>query len=96
MDPPAFTKGKEREEAERAATEEAAKRNGEEEEKGKGKGKGKEKGLKKKKKRKRGEDTEDQDEDKDKDEAQDMNPSQISGPFPIDPSLLNEGILQGT
>ncbi|KAG6908461.1 hypothetical protein DXG01_004544 [Tephrocybe rancida] len=95
MDPPAFTKGKEREEAERAATEEAAKRNGEEEEevglKGK-KCKGKKKGSKKKKKRKRGEDTEDEDED----EAQDVNPSQISRPSPIDRSLLNEGILQGT
>ncbi|KAG6844390.1 hypothetical protein H0H87_007202 [Tephrocybe sp. NHM501043] len=93
MDPPAFTKGKEREEAERLAAEEAAKGpdNDNDEEDTKGKGKGKKKGSKKKKKRKRGEGTDGED------EAQDDNAQQAPAALtPIDPALLNEGILQGT
>ncbi|KAG5645973.1 hypothetical protein DXG03_004765 [Asterophora parasitica] len=93
MDPPAFTKGKEKEEAERAALEEANMENGEEGEEEKGakgkKGKGQKKGGKKKRKRKRGEDTDDEEEAA-------VVPSPPSGPAPVDPSLLNQGILEGT
>ncbi|KAG6866141.1 hypothetical protein C0991_008094 [Blastosporella zonata] len=99
MDPPAFTKGKEKEEAERAAAEEAAKQNGNDEEEeelnAKGKGKGKKKGSKKKKKRKRGEGTDNEDEAQDEAQGGDLH-SAHTVPTPIDPALLNEGILQGT
>ncbi|KAI0363485.1 BRF1-domain-containing protein [Pilatotrama ljubarskyi] len=91
MDPPAYTKGKEKEEKERILRE-----NGgvlpDEKEKGKSKGKGK---KKKKKKRKR-------DEDDTEDEAEASpplpdaaGPSQAH-PQPLDPALLNQGILAGT
>jgi transcription factor IIIB subunit 2 len=94
MDPPAFTKGKEKEEAEREEAERAATKgvegldNYKAKGKGKGKGKGKEKEKKKrKKKRKRGNDTDDEDLD-DSDNGLQPRP-------PVDLSLLNDGILQG-
>ncbi|KAG6877190.1 hypothetical protein C0993_009507 [Termitomyces sp. T159_Od127] len=87
MDPPAFTKGKEREEAERAAMEEAANgKDSEEELKGKSKRKG---SKKKKRKREEGYDWEN--------ETQDVDPQPApTKPPSIDPTLLNQGILQGT
>ncbi|KAF8073919.1 BRF1-domain-containing protein [Lyophyllum atratum] len=89
MDPPAFTKGKEKEEAERAATEDPY-QDGDEQVGEITKGKGKKKGSKKKKKkRKRGEDTDEEGEPPEDD-------APLPGPTPIDPSLLNEGILEGT
>jgi transcription factor IIIB subunit 2 len=108
MDPPAFTKGREREEAEKEEKERAAieemegvegavegwegKRQGKDKGKGKEKERGK-KGAKRKKKRKRGEESE---------EDEDMNeedPAVKNGFHPcpaIDPTLLNQGILEGT
>ncbi|KAG6896547.1 hypothetical protein C0992_007543 [Termitomyces sp. T32_za158] len=90
MDPPAFTKGKEREEAERAAMEEAANGNDIEVEERIGKAKSTRKGLKKKKrKREEGSDVEN--------ETQDIETQPApTKPPPIDPTLLNQGILQGT
>ncbi|KAG5634460.1 hypothetical protein H0H81_001877, partial [Sphagnurus paluster] len=90
MDPPAFTKGKEREEAERAAAEDAALRATEGPEIGDhveeiGKKKGSKK--KKKKKRKRGEDTE---------EEENVDDAETPVPAPLHPSLFNQGILEGT
>ncbi|KAG6807704.1 hypothetical protein H0H92_006654, partial [Tricholoma furcatifolium] len=85
MDPPAFTKGKEREEAEKAALE-AAKNGGEPEDVNQKKGK---KGGKKRKRKR--EDPDEEDEPRDDDTQ-----SIPAGPTPIDPALLNEGILQGT
>jgi transcription factor IIIB subunit 2 len=100
MDPPAFTKGREKEEAEkeereREATEEMEGIGGETANRGrKGKkGKEKEKGKKgaKKKKRKRGEESE---EDVNEEEAAVENGFH---PRPaVDPTLLNQGILEGT
>ncbi|KAJ8462709.1 hypothetical protein ONZ51_g10731 [Trametes cubensis] len=92
MDPPAYTKGKEKEEKERLLQE-----NGgvlpDEKEKGKSKGKGKGK----KKKRKREEDEEEDAEASPAPEAT-AGPSQEPQPHPppIDPALLNQGILAGT
>lgn len=86
MDPPAFTKGREREEAERKATEATANGVPLEEVKTTQKGKKKRKG-----KRKRGEDSED--------EAPDISPEapMIAHPprLPIDPAILQHGILAG-
>ncbi|KAF5381625.1 hypothetical protein D9615_005514 [Tricholomella constricta] len=90
MDPPAFTKGKEKEEAERAATEEAAQLNGDDDMVS-AKGRGKKKLLKKKRKRKRGEDTEEEEGENLENDA-----PLPTGPSAIDPSLLNQGILEGT
>ncbi|RDB26784.1 Transcription factor IIIB subunit [Hypsizygus marmoreus] len=91
MDPPAFTKGKEKEEAKRAAKEEETVEGAEGTEALIGKGNGKKKAAKKKKrKRKRGEET-------DEEEATVKEGSVLStGLTPIDPALLNEGILEGT
>jgi transcription factor IIIB 90 kDa subunit len=84
MDPPAFIKGKEREENAREGTEET--------EEGAVK-KGKQKAGKKKKKRKRDEETEEEQEQEEA-AAQELEnallPRQV-----IDPALLNEGILAG-
>ncbi|KAI0643552.1 hypothetical protein C8Q79DRAFT_979749 [Trametes meyenii] len=89
MDPPAYTKGKEKEEKERVMRENGGVGP---EEKGKGKGKAKGKGKKRKRKR-------DEDETEDEAEAspptEDAGPSQPSHPL-VDPTLLNEGILAGT
>ncbi|KAF9069472.1 hypothetical protein BDP27DRAFT_1383193 [Rhodocollybia butyracea] len=96
VDPPAYTKGKEKEEADRLAAEQDAlgieppSTN-----KGKGKkGKGKEK---KKKKRKRGDEDEDT-ADEDMTANGDANDEPIAIPQrpSIDPMLMNEGILAGT
>ena len=94
MDPPAYTKGKEREEKERLMRE-----NGGVLPDGKGKGKGK--GKSKRKKRKRGDDTDEDEEMPDPAQYASFDvagPSQPPLPFqqPIDPTLLNEGILAGT
>ncbi|KAJ7119443.1 hypothetical protein C8R44DRAFT_788091 [Mycena epipterygia] len=99
VDPPAYTRNKEKEEAERVAAEEAAAEAAEfaatgvvkekETSKGKGKGKGK---KKKKGKRKR--------EDEDEGDLDAPNPDDGSGAepprLPLDPSILNDGILAGT
>lgn len=88
MDPPAYIKGKEREAAEAEAA--AAGKVGEgTTSKGKGKGKGRAKGKGKKRKRKRGEESE---------EELGTEPVEESpaAPMPIDPTLLNQGILAGT
>ncbi|KAL0573330.1 transcription factor TFIIIB subunit brf1 [Marasmius crinis-equi] len=101
MDPPAYTKGKEREEAERLAKEQGE--SGIEPSKDKEKkGKTKKKGRK----RKRGEEEEpgpDADADAEGDPevpAVDLETAQAEGSsagrIPIDPVLLNEGILAGT
>lgn len=87
MDPPAFTKGREREEAEKRAAEAAANGIPLEEIKGKENGKKKRKG-----KRKRGDDS-------DEEEAPDV-PPDIPIHFqptrvPIDPAILQQGILAG-
>ncbi|KAG6819546.1 hypothetical protein H0H93_010792 [Arthromyces matolae] len=87
MDPPAFTKGKERDEAERLALE--GKLDGDADESD-AKGKGKKKGTKKKKKRKRGEDSNDEGENQD----DPIQPPPIQSA--VDPTLLNQGILRGT
>ncbi|KAG5335176.1 hypothetical protein C0989_002013 [Termitomyces sp. Mn162] len=89
MDPPAFIKGKEREEAERAAMEEAAKGDDNEVEEQIGKGRSKRKGSKKKK-RKRSESSDG--EENTQDVRKLSAPSKAS---PLDPALLNQGILQG-
>jgi transcription factor IIIB subunit 2 len=84
MDPPAFTKGREKEEAERKAAEVATNGVPPEDIKGKGKGKKKRKG-----KRKRGEES-------DKEKTPEV-PPQV--PAPADahlPMNLNQGILAGT
>ncbi|KAJ3714634.1 BRF1-domain-containing protein [Lentinula guzmanii] len=100
MDPPAYTKGKEKEEAERSTAEqEALGMKLEPKSKSKGKKKGKEK--KKKKKRKRGEDDDEEPTDEDADaEGEPDNQSsallQQNLRQPIDPALMNEGILAGT
>ncbi|KAJ6584285.1 cyclin-like protein, partial [Mycena sp. CBHHK59/15] len=94
VDPPAYTRNKEREEAERLAAEEAAADAAEfaatgivkEKDTSKGKGKGK---KKKGKKRKR--------EDDDAADAEGMNQDGNSDPTrqPLDPAILNDGILAG-
>ncbi|KAJ6602548.1 BRF1-domain-containing protein [Mycena vulgaris] len=98
VDPPAYTRNKEKEEAERLAAEEAAADAAEfaatgvvkeKESKGKGKGKGK---KKKKGKRKR--------EDEDEGDPEVPNPDEPGAAgaprLPLDPSVLNDGILAGT
>ncbi|KAJ3499399.1 hypothetical protein NLJ89_g10106 [Agrocybe chaxingu] len=91
MDPPAFTKGKEREEAERQALEQGEDVVGKGKGKAKEKGKGKKAGKKRKGKRKRGEETEDEE---DEQPAGDPNPdSQPPLRQPLDPSILNDSIL---
>jgi len=88
MDPPAYIKGKEKEAAEaEAAGEEGETSKG----KGKAKAKAKSKGKGQKRKRKRGEETEDE-------EPVGEGPSDDAippTPAPIDPALLNQGILAG-
>ncbi|KAI0325069.1 BRF1-domain-containing protein [Cubamyces sp. BRFM 1775] len=92
MDPPAYTKGKEKEEKERLLQENGGVLP---DEKGKGKSKAKGKGKKKKRKRE-----EDEEEDAEASPAPEpaAGPSQELQPHPppIDPSLLNQGILAGT
>jgi transcription factor IIIB subunit 2 len=86
MDPPAFVKGKEREEKAREDVEDNEEVQG-------GDKKGKQKTGKKKKKRKRGEETEEE-QAQEEAAAQELEnallPRQV-----IDPALLNEGILAG-
>ena len=82
MDPPAFTKGKEKEEAERTAVERGDGDEGQEFQKGKAKAKSK---KKRKGKRKRVEGTDEEDDT-----------SSVQGPpprQPLDPSILNNSIL---
>ncbi|RPD56613.1 BRF1-domain-containing protein [Lentinus tigrinus ALCF2SS1-7] len=93
MDPPAYTKGKEKEEKERLLLENGGVLP---DEKGKKKGKGK------KKKRKRGEES-DEEEQEPPEEPQYYPPyTAVPGPShppsypPVDPTLLNQGILAGT
>ncbi|KAJ7208057.1 BRF1-domain-containing protein [Mycena pura] len=93
VDPPAFTKNKEREEAERLAKEEEAREatelaaTGVVKKKEASQGKGKKK-KKKKGKRKR--------EDGDDDEEDPEAPKQSDTTEPLDPAILNQGILAGT
>ena len=96
MDPPAYTKGKEKEEKERILRENGGVLPDE-------KGKGKAKGKGKRKKRKRGESDEDQDEEVELPTEYASfdapGPSTQEPPpyhHPIDPALLNQGILAGT
>ncbi|GBE85923.1 BRF1-domain-containing protein [Sparassis crispa] len=90
MDPPAYTKGKEREEKDK----EGQDNDGKKTKKGKGKGKGK------RKKRKRGEEDEGEADDEAQDEAHEGEEIEVAPePLPhhqIDPALLNQGILTGT
>lgn len=86
MDPPAFTKGKEREEAERKVAEAVANGIPLEEIKAK------EKGKKRKGKRKRGEDSDEEVLDVPPRVAMDVRPARL----PIDPAILQHGILAGT
>ncbi|PPQ85975.1 hypothetical protein CVT25_001674 [Psilocybe cyanescens] len=88
MDPPAFTKGKEREEAERRAAEGGE---DDEDELLQGKGKMNKRGKKRKGKRKRGEETEDEGE-----QQGGANPEEGPQPplrQPLDPAVLNDSIL---
>ncbi|KAJ7186723.1 BRF1-domain-containing protein [Mycena filopes] len=98
VDPPAYTRNKVKEEAERVAAEEAAAdaaefaatgvvKEKEETKKGKGKGKKKKKG-----KRKRDEDDEHDPEVPNPEAAGDPEPPRL----PLDPAMLNDGILAGT
>jgi transcription factor IIIB subunit 2 len=84
MDPPAFTKGKEKEEAERLAAEQAEA--GIEVDFGKGKAKVKSK--KRKGKRKRGDDT-----DEEEGEGISHSPAKPPPRQPLDPSILSDSIL---
>ncbi|PCH43896.1 BRF1-domain-containing protein [Wolfiporia cocos MD-104 SS10] len=86
MDPPAYTKGREREEREREERESGRQATDKGKGKGKGKGKDKEKGKRRKRKRVDSEGEE---------ETQDAEQTQATLP-PIDPSLFNQGILAGT
>ncbi|KDR71547.1 hypothetical protein GALMADRAFT_102540 [Galerina marginata CBS 339.88] len=85
MDPPAFTKGKEKEEADRLALEEGGEV-GELLVKGKGKGNLKKGSKKRKGKRKRGEETEDEEPTTD---------TNLPPRLPLDASILNDSILAG-
>ncbi|KAI0825355.1 hypothetical protein BC628DRAFT_1374738 [Trametes gibbosa] len=89
MDPPAYTKGKEREEKERLLRENGGVLP---EEVGEGKGKGKAKAKGRKKKRKRGEDSEEEDVEVSPTPV-DPEPLRVE---PINPALLHTGILAGT
>ncbi|OJT12006.1 Transcription factor IIIB 60 kDa subunit [Trametes pubescens] len=94
MDPPAYTKGKEKEEKERVLRE-----NGgvmPDEGKGKGKGKAKAKGKGKKKRKREPEDSEEEAEAEASPAPEDAGPSQLPPPPSIDAELLNQGILAGT
>ncbi|KAF9457531.1 cyclin-like protein [Collybia nuda] len=86
MDPPAFTKGKEKEDAGRE--EAGGSENGEACERGKHKEK-----KKRKKKRKRGEDT---DNEEPGEPGQSVLGNRRQQRRPVNPALLNDGILQGT
>jgi len=89
MDPPAYTKGREKEEREREEREGGGIMNG--------KGKRRAKGTGKKKKRKRGEETEDEEELRG--ELQRVGEDieiETQSLAQLDPSLFNEGILAGT
>ncbi|EPQ52208.1 cyclin-like protein [Gloeophyllum trabeum ATCC 11539] len=87
MDPPAFTKGREKEEKEKEERESGGKQKEKEKRKKKGR----------KKKRKRGEITDEEVEAEAETEQMnvDANDEHIHSP-PIDPTLLNQGILAGT
>jgi len=91
MDPPAFTKGKEREEAEKLALEQGDDDDEEEEEesrgKGKSKGRGKKASKKRKGKRKRGEDPDEEQEAEHV--ATDESPMRQA----LDPAVLSDSIL---
>ncbi|KJA27538.1 hypothetical protein HYPSUDRAFT_944631 [Hypholoma sublateritium FD-334 SS-4] len=91
MDPPAFTKGKEREEAERLALEQGDDDADAEDdfEKGKKKAKAKAKSKKRKGKRKRGEES---DEDEERDPSA-SSPAKPPPRQPLDPSILSDSIL---
>ncbi|KAF8637722.1 hypothetical protein AX17_002625 [Amanita inopinata Kibby_2008] len=85
MDPPAFTKGREKEEAERRVAEAARQANVGE---GPGKGKGKDSSYQRKRKRKRGDVTDDEGEE---------HLARTKRALPVfDAALLNQGILAGT
>lgn len=89
MDPPAYTKGKEKEAAQAAALLEVTV---EGESGGKGKGKDKNNGKgKKKKKRKRGDNSSEDESQRQQETSQDALPHSQ----PVDPSLLDQGILEG-
>ncbi|KAJ3766258.1 BRF1-domain-containing protein [Lentinula raphanica] len=107
VDPPAYTKGKEKERLEEEEEEEDGVESTTTKGKGKKKGKEKEKKekKKKKKKRKRGDDDDyedltDEDADADADGDPDHEPNhpvpENNLRQPIDPALMNEGILAGT
>lgn len=89
MDPPAFIKGKEREEVERMNAQETVDQ-WDPNDQGKKKGK-----KRKKRKRKEGEDT-DREAPAEDQEPPEQTRASHNGPSPIDPALLNEGIFEGT
>ncbi|KAI8985592.1 hypothetical protein BD414DRAFT_488591 [Trametes punicea] len=104
MDPPAYTKGKEKEEKERLLLE-----NGGVMPDGKGKGKDKSKGKGRRRKRKRKEDEEEEDQEQEQEREREQEQGASSPPpetatlsqnldrgQPIDPALFNQGILAGT
>ncbi|KAF8891806.1 hypothetical protein BD779DRAFT_1799037 [Infundibulicybe gibba] len=91
MDPPAFTKGREKEEKERERAEQELEAGENEEQEGGKKGKDKSKGEVKKKKRKRKRGQEEEGEEQDT-ETQDSTTSRV----PVDLNILNDGILAGT
>ncbi|THU83068.1 cyclin-like protein [Dendrothele bispora CBS 962.96] len=99
MDPPAFIKGREKEEADKTTAEDSP-----EDASPKGKKRKKEKkGKKKGKKRKREDDDEDDDEEKDEEDARQHEANAENGTespekqrLSVDPSVFNEGILVGT
>lgn len=108
MDPPAFTKGKEKEEKEKEKEKTRTEGEGQDEDEdegedvskgklkdNKGKGKEKQKGSVRKKKRKRGEEDEEEVGTEAIERVAEQIEKQDSG-LPLDPSLLNEGILRGT
>lgn len=93
MDPPAFTKGKEKEEAERAALEDVG---GGDNDKPNGKEKERKRKKKGKKKRKRGEGTEDEEpREQPREQGGNVSGHEQHPRLPVDLTLLNEGILQG-
>ena len=89
MDPPAFIKGKEREDAERSNAPETGDQ-WDPNDQGKKKGK-----KRKKRKRKKGGDTDEEALAEDQ-EPPEQTSACHNGPTPIDPALLNEGIFEGT